>query len=64
MPQGTVDAVVVAAQLISTLQTVVSRNVNPTDSGVLTCGTIHGGSAPNVIADSCRIEGTMLLLWL
>lgn len=35
----------------------VSRSVNPVESGVVTCGTIHGGFAPNVIADSVRVEG-------
>lgn len=59
VPQGTVDAVVTAAQLVMALQTIVSRSVNPVESGVVTCGTIHGGFAPNVIADSVRVEGTI-----
>ena len=58
-PQGTVDAVVVAAQLISALQMLVSRNVSPTESAVLTLGKIEGGFAPNVIATEVKILGTM-----
>ena len=58
-PQGTVDAVAVAAQLISALQMVVSRNVSPTESAVLTLGKIDGGFAPNVIATEVRIGGTI-----
>lgn len=58
-PQGTVDAVVVAAQLIGALQMLVSRNVSPTESAVLTLGKIDGGFAPNVIATEVRIAGTI-----
>lgn len=58
-PQGTVDPIVVSAQLISTLQTIVSRNVSPTESAVITLGKIEGGFAPNVIATSVSILGTM-----
>lgn len=47
-PQGTVDAVVEAAALVTALQTVVSRNKDPLESGVLTIGTINGGFSENV----------------
>jgi metal-dependent amidase/aminoacylase/carboxypeptidase family protein len=57
-PQGTVDAVVEAAALVTALQTVISRNKDPLQSGVLTCGTINGGYAPNIIADHVNISGT------
>ena len=45
--QGTVDAVLVAAQLVTALQAIVSRNVAPTESAVVTIGKIevHGDSA-------------------
>ena len=56
-PQGTVDAVVVASQLVVALQTIVSRNVSPTESAVITLGKLEGGFAPNVIATSVRILG-------
>ena len=42
-PQGTVDAVVVAAALITALQSIISRNVSPTESAVITLGKIDGG---------------------
>jgi len=58
-PQGTVDAVVVAAQLVTALQGIVSRNVSPTESAVVTLGKIEGGFAPNVIANQVRIMGTV-----
>ena len=57
-PQGTVDAIVVASHLIQTLQTVVSRNINPLDNAVITVGKIKGGDNFNIIADEVYIEGT------
>ena len=47
------------SEIIGVAQTVVSREVSPNDMGVLTFGQIHGGSAPNVIADSVTVEGTV-----
>ncbi len=57
-PQGTVDAIVVAAQLISAIQTIVSRNTNPLESTVVTIGKIQGGSNFNIIADKVVLNGT------
>ncbi|MET3662376.1 M20 aminoacylase family protein [Aquamicrobium ahrensii] len=54
-PHLTVDPIVVAANLVMTLQTVVARNVNPTETAVVTVGTIHGGTASNVIPESAEI---------
>jgi amidohydrolase len=59
MPHTTIDPVTAIAEIISTAQTVVSREVPPNDMGVLTFGQIHGGSAPNVIADNVTVEGTV-----
>jgi amidohydrolase len=59
MPHTTIDPVAAVAEIISTAQTVVSREVPPNEMGVLTFGQIHGGSAPNVIADSVTVEGTV-----
>ena len=53
-----VDAIVEAAHLVTALQTVVSRNKDPLESGVLTVGQIQGGYAYNVIADRVSITGT------
>ncbi|MDA0595744.1 MAG: M20 family metallopeptidase [Chloroflexi bacterium] len=59
MPHKTIDPVAAIAEIITTAQTVVSREVPPNEMGVLTFGQIHGGSAPNVIADSVTVEGTV-----
>lgn len=61
-PDEGVDAIVAAAQIISTLQSAVSRSIAPTASGVLTIGTIHGGTAENIIADSVTMTGTIRAL--
>ena len=57
-PQGTTDAIVVAAQTIQTLQTIVSRNTNPLESTVVTIGKINGGYNFNIIADKVVLKGT------
>lgn len=58
-PQNGIDAIVAAGHIITALQTIVSRNVNPLESAVITLGTIHGGNRYNVIPDSVKIEGTV-----
>ncbi len=58
-PHETVDAIVVASYVITTLQTIVSRNVNPLEPAVLTIGKIEGGSNFNIIAESVRLIGTI-----
>lgn len=57
-PESGIDAIVIAAQIITTLQTIVSRNVGPLDSCVITIGVIKGGSKYNVISDEVYMEGT------
>ena len=57
-PQGTKDAVLIAAHLIQTLQTIVSRNTNPIESTVVTVGQINGGYNFNIIADTVILKGT------
>jgi hippurate hydrolase len=52
MPHKAVDPVVVCAQIVLALQTIVSRNVAPLDMAIITVGAIHAGDAPNVIPDS------------
>lgn len=56
--QGT-DAIVCAAQVISALQSVVSRNVSPLQSAVSTIGVIEGGTAQNIICEEVRMRGTL-----
>lgn len=53
------DSIVCAAQVISALQSVVSRNVSPLQSAVLTIGKIEGGTAQNIICDEVRMCGTL-----
>ena len=59
MPHLTVDPIVIAAETIAQLQTLVSREVNPFDPAVVTIGKIQGGTAPNVIAETCELRGTV-----
>ncbi|MBM6829931.1 amidohydrolase [Anaerotignum lactatifermentans] len=53
------DAVLAAGAVITGLHTILSRNVSPLDSGVLTFGAIQGGEACNIIAKEVKLEGTM-----
>lgn len=57
-PEDGVDAIVIAANVINALQTIVSRKVSPRDAAVVTVGTIHGGNRYNVIANQVKLEGT------
>ncbi|NMO94670.1 M20 family metallopeptidase [Paenibacillus lemnae] len=59
MPHVTADAVLAAASLVTQMQSIVSRSVDPLQPAVVTVGTIQGGSAQNVVADRCRITGTV-----
>lgn len=59
MPHQTIDAIVIANQVMSAIQTIISRNANPMDSGVITIGKISGGYRYNVVADSVVLEGTI-----
>lgn len=56
MPQATVDPVLLASMIVVRLQGVVSREVAPTETAVLTVGSIHAGSKSNVIPDSATLE--------
>ncbi|MDI7246124.1 MAG: amidohydrolase [Bacillota bacterium] len=61
-PHRSVDAIVVAAQAVTSLQAIVSRQVNPVDPVVITIGTISGGYRHNVIADEVIMSGTVRTL--
>lgn len=61
-PHESIDAVVLAAHVVTTLQTIVSRTVAPLDSSALTIGTIHGGTKENIIADQVILTGTVRTL--
>ncbi|WP_141430543.1 M20 family metallopeptidase [Bacillus sp. 03113] len=58
-PHETVDAVVIGSQIVNQLQNIVSRQVNPLKSAVVTIGSFHAGNASNVIADSAILKGTV-----
>lgn len=59
MPHVTADAIVAGAALVTQMQSIVSRSVDPLQPAVVTVGSIQGGTAQNVIADRCRITGTV-----
>jgi hippurate hydrolase len=59
MPHLTADAIVIAAQIVTALQTIVSREVNPVEPAVLTVGEIDAGSAFNIIPETARLGGTV-----
>jgi hippurate hydrolase len=58
-PHTVIDPIVLAAQFIVSLQTVVSREMNPIEPAVVTVGSIHGGTKHNVIPDSCKMQLTV-----
>lgn len=58
-PQTTKDPVVIAAYVITALQTIVSRETNPLDSVVVTVGSIHGGTKHNIIGDEVKLQLTV-----
>jgi amidohydrolase len=58
-PHQTADPIVAAAQLVSALQSIVSRNVDPQKTAVVTVGTINGGTAFNVIPGQVELSGTI-----
>jgi len=59
-PWSSIDPVVVSAQIISSLQSIVSRNVNVTENpAVVTIGVIQGGSRFNIIPESVKMQGTV-----
>jgi len=58
-PHFAVDPVVTSAQVITALQTLISRNLDPFSQGVITIGSIHGGFAPNIIPEDVKLIGTL-----
>jgi len=58
MPHEAVDPILAAARIVESLQSVVSREISPLDSAVVTIGSIHGGTAFNVIPPSVTLDGT------
>src|SRR4029077_16683165 len=58
-PHTTVDPIVLSARIILDLQTLVSRETNPTDPAVVTVGSIHGGSKHNIIPNEVHLQLTV-----
>ncbi|MCV9887446.1 N-acetyldiaminopimelate deacetylase [Metabacillus halosaccharovorans] len=61
-PHTTNDMVVAACSLVTQLQTIIARNIDPLDSAVITIGKITGGTVQNIIAENARLEGTIRTL--
>ena len=59
MPQATIDPVMMAARFVVDVQSVISREKDPTEFGVVSIGTIHGGTAANIIPDEVVLTGTI-----
>jgi amidohydrolase len=59
LPHLTIDAVVIAAEVVMALQTLVSRETSPAAPVVITLGSVHGGTAANIVAGEVVIEGTL-----
>ncbi|HSH96262.1 MAG TPA: amidohydrolase [Roseimicrobium sp.] len=58
-PNATKDPIVLASQIVGALQTIVSREIKPGDTAVLTVGTFHGGLKRNIIPDEVKLELTL-----
>jgi hippurate hydrolase len=58
-PQGCIDPIVQAAELVLSLQTIVSREISPLEPAVVTVGSIHGGTKHNIIPDTCHLQLTI-----
>jgi len=59
IPHETVDATLVASQIVVALQSIVSRNVSPLDTAVVSVGNFHSGTAPNAISGKAVLQGTI-----
>lgn len=59
MPHTTIDPIVIAARIVLDLQTIVSRELDPLDSAVVTVGSIHGGSKHNIIPSEVKLQLTV-----
>lgn len=58
-PHTTIDPIVMAAQLVLSLQTIVSREIKPIEPCVITVGSIHGGTKHNIIGSDCHLQITV-----
>lgn len=61
-PEGGVDAIVVGSQIVTALQSIPSRNLSPTNAGIVTVGQFHAGTKDNIVAGYARLSGTLRAL--
>ena len=61
-PQDGVDAILIASHVVTALQSLISRNLSPFESAVLSLGVIEGGTAGNIVCDQVKIRGTLRTL--
>ena len=59
MPHLGIDPVPIACQMVQAFQTILTRNVKPIDTGVISVTMIHAGEATNVVPESCELQGTV-----
>lgn len=59
LPHKSIDAILIASELIQTLQTIAASKIDPMEPFVMTIGTINGGSKANIIADKVTLSGTV-----
>ncbi len=58
-PEKCIDPIIIASRIVTNLQTIVSREISPLEPVVITVGSIHGGSRPNIIPDEVKMELTL-----
>lgn len=61
-PQDGIDAILISAHVITALQSLISRNLSPFETAVLSLGIIEGGTAGNIVCDQVTIKGTLRTL--
>lgn len=63
-PHSTVDPITISANVITAVQSIVSREIQPTNPAVITIGSIHGGTTQNIIPDEVKISGIIRTMTL
>lgn len=58
-PQNSIDPIIITCQIVSSLQTIISRRLSPLTPAVITCGKIQGGNGHNIIPDEVEVIGTI-----
>lgn len=61
-PHLAIDPILIASQIVVSLQTIISRNISPLEACVISVGQFHGGTAPNIIPEEVVLKGTLRTL--